>query len=95
MMNASVAGLPLLTTQKSCPTSTRPSNLSLYHFFAHLSLIRLEGCNIWSISDFLDPWPGRRRTVRSIVFCHFRNFCDSTEYGVARAGLSELSCFYE
>ena len=27
-----------------------------------------------------------------INFCHFR---DSTEYGVARAGLSELSCFYE
>ena len=32
-----------------------------------------------------------------MVLCYvgFYGFCNSVEYGVARAGLLELSCFYE
>ena len=47
---------------------------------------------------FLRLWPHVRvRGARFLALCFvdFRNFRDSTEYGVACAGLSELSCFYE
>ena len=36
MMNASVAGFPLLTTRKSCPATTSPYNLSLCHLCSPL-----------------------------------------------------------
>ena len=43
-------------------------------------------------------WPhGRVRGARFMALCfvNFCNFRDSAEYGVARSGLSEISCFYE
>ena len=46
----------------------------------------------------LSIWPhGQVRGARFVAMCFvdFRDFRDSAEYGVARAGLSELSCFYE
>ena len=46
MMNALVAGLPLLITRKSCPTSTRPSTLYLCHVFSQFYLMKSEGCII-------------------------------------------------
>ena len=95
MMNALVAGLRLITTRKYCPASTRPSNISLCHVFGHFYLMLAEGCRIWAIAEALAPWPGWRRTLLVIVFYQFSHFLNSTEYGVARAGLSELSCFYE
>ena len=57
--------------------------------------MRAEGCIIKAIDEALSPCPGQRRTVCGIVFRQFFDFRDSTEYGVARARLSELSCFYE
>ena len=74
MMNVSVAGLPLLTTQKYYPTTTTPSTVSLCHVFDHLSLMRAEGCSIRAIDEALDPWPGRRRTFHGIVFRRFSRF---------------------
>ena len=73
-MNASVSGLPLLTTQKHYPTSTIPYNLSLCHVFVQFYLMRAEWCSIQDIDDDLSPCTGRRRTVRGIMFCRFSQF---------------------
>ena len=42
---------------------------------------------------FPDGWFGGARFV-AMCFVNFRNFHNSAEYGVACAGLSQLSCFY-
>ena len=78
MMNVSVAGPPLLTTQKYFPTRTSPSTLSLFHVFGQLYQIRAYGCSTRDIAEALVPWPGFRHTVHGIVFgqlSQFLQFC--------------------
>ena len=74
MMNALVAGLPLLTIQKYCPTTTSPPTLYLCEVFGHLALMRVEGYSIPEIDYALAPWMGCRRTVCGIVFRLFLLF---------------------
>ena len=95
MMNTSVAGILLLTTRKSWPTSISPSTLSLCHELGHFFLMRAEGCIIQKISEALDSCPRRRHKFRGIVFVNLCNFLHSAEYIVALTILSELCCFYE
>ena len=53
------AGLPLLTAQKSCPTTTVPSTLSLCHAFIHLYLMRGGGDASYGWFDYaLVPMDG-------------------------------------
>ena len=54
--NTNMQVLPLLTTQKSFPTGTSPSTLSLCQFFGHLSLTRAEGYSISGIIEALALW---------------------------------------
>ena len=86
---------PLLTTRKKSlqvpPPPTSPSYMCL------------ATCHWWgrrcaASGQLLRLCPhGQVRGARFVAFC-FVGFCkfrDSAEYGVARARLSELSCFYE
>ena len=74
IMNVLVTGISLITTQKDFPTRTIPYILYICYVFWHLSLMRAEGCSIQEIAEALAPWPGRRRTVREILFRQFSQF---------------------
>ena len=87
-MNALVDGLPLLTSQKYFPTTISPSTLFICHVFCQLYLMREEWCSTQAISE---AWPhGRVGGAQLVALCfvNFRDFCDSAQYGVVRAGLS-------
>ena len=82
-MNTSVAGIPLLTTRKYCPTRTSPSTLSLCHVFSHLYLARTEGYSIRVIAEALAHGRVGGAWFVALRFVNFCNLCDYAEYGVA------------